>query len=107
MLKNIKRKKNTKIQKRSSCCGAAETNPTRNHKVADSIPGLARWVKDQHCHVLWRRSQTWFGSWSRLAAVALIGPLAWESSYAVCAALKKKKKKNAKNKIKTYYEEVI
>ena len=22
------------------------TNPTRNHEVVDSIPGLAQWVKD-------------------------------------------------------------
>ena len=22
------------------------TNPTRNHEVADMIPGLAQWVKD-------------------------------------------------------------
>ena len=22
------------------------TNPTRNHEVSDSIPGLAQWVKD-------------------------------------------------------------
>ena len=30
----------------SSCCGAAETNPTRNHEVADSILGLTQWVQD-------------------------------------------------------------
>ena len=26
--------------------GTAETNPTRNHEVACSIPGLDQWVKD-------------------------------------------------------------
>ena len=26
--------------------GAVEMNPTRNHDVAGSIPGLTQWVKD-------------------------------------------------------------
>ena len=30
--------------------------------------------------------------WHRLAAVALIGPLAWEPPYAACVALKRQKK---------------
>ena len=55
---------------------------------------------------LWCRSQTWFGSallwlWCRLAAIALIRPLAWEPPYAMGAALerlKKKKKKKRKEK---------
>ena len=33
-------------KKKSSHCGAAETNPTGNHEVEDSIPGLTQWVKD-------------------------------------------------------------
>ena len=31
--------------------------------------------------------------WNRLAAVVQIQPLAWELPYAMCVALKKKKKK--------------
>ena len=30
----------------SSHHGTAEMNPTRNHEVADLIPGRAQWVKD-------------------------------------------------------------
>ena len=30
----------------SSYCGSVETNPTSIHEYADSITGLAQWVKD-------------------------------------------------------------
>ena len=33
-------------QPRSSPRGTAETNPTRNHEVVGSIPGLTQWVKN-------------------------------------------------------------
>ena len=56
-----------------------------------SLDGLRIWC----CHELWYSHR--HGSdpallclWCRPAAVALIGPLAWESPYAVGAALKKK-----------------
>ena len=68
---------------RSSCHGTAETNPTRNHEVVGSTPGLAQWVKD--LALLWL--------WCRSAAVAPTGPLAWEPPYAVGVSLRSKKKK--------------
>jgi len=39
-----KKKKNEDL--RRSHCGAVEMNPTRNHEVSGSIPGLAQWIKD-------------------------------------------------------------
>ena len=33
-------------KKRSSHHGTAEKNPTRNHELAGSIPGLAQWIMD-------------------------------------------------------------
>ena len=35
-----------KASERGSRHGTAEANPTRNHKVESSIPGLTQWVKD-------------------------------------------------------------
>ena len=50
------------------CRGAVEMDPTRNHRVAGSIPGLTQWVKD--LSLLW----LWCGTQMRLrsgVAVAL------------------------------------
>ena len=63
------------------------------------LSGLRIW----RCLELWCRSQThldptllWL--WSRLAATAPTGPLAWEPLYAVGTALKSQKKKKKKTK---------
>ena len=42
--------------------------------------------------------------WHRLAAVAQIGPLAWEPPYATGAALKKKKKKKGESERRKWNE---
>ena len=51
-----------------------------------SIPGLDQWVKGPALPELWCRP----------AATALIRPLAWDTPYAVGAALKDKKEKKEK-----------
>ena len=77
------------------------TNPTSIHDYEGSIPGLSQLVKDPACCELWCRSKTWVDPvllwlWYRLAAAALISPLAWKriSICCMCGSEEKEKKKS-------------
>ena len=81
----------------SSHCDAVETNPTGNHEVACSIPGLPQ----RCCRELWCPLKSWLGSHVAVAvAVAVAGsgssdltPSLGTSICCRCGPKKAKKKK--------------
>ena len=88
----------------STCCGAAEANPTRNHEVAGSIPGLFSELRIWRCRELWWRLQTWLGSAVAVAVVqAGSCSAAWTPSLgtSICCGYGPKKT-NKQNKTKKH-----
>ena len=87
-------------------------NLTSNLEDVGSIPGLTQWVKGSGIVMSYgvrlRLGLDPALLWCRLAAAALIPPLAWELPYAMSAALKgqtrqnKKQKNSQKNKQETH-----
>ena len=84
-------------------------NPTRNHKIAGSIPGLAHRAKGSgiavSCDIGHRcgadLALLWL--WCRLAATAPVGSLAWEPPYATGAALEETQRQKQTNKQKNSF----
>ena len=77
------------------------TNPTRKHGVEGLIPGFAQWVGiavscGVGCRLGSDPALLWL--WCRPASTALIGPLAWEPSYAVGSGPRNGKKTKKKKK---------
>ena len=68
------------------------TNPTRNNKVAGSIPAVSCGVG---CRLGLNPMFWWL--WRRPVATALIQPLVWEPPYAEGAALEKAKRAKKKS----------
>ena len=86
------------------------TNPTRNHEVVGSIPGLTQWVKDlaqavAHTGCRCGSDLVLLWLWHRPAAVALVRPLAWEPPYAGFVALEKTEKKKKGLFISTFFRD--
>ena len=85
-------------------------NPTRNHEVSGSIPGLAHSVTHSgyrsgiavSCGIGHRcgSDQALLWLWRRLVATSLIIPLAWELPYAMGAVLKRQKRTKKKEEVK-------
>ena len=76
------------------------TNPTRNHEVVGSIPGLTQFGDAVSCGVsrLCGSDPALLWLWCRLGTIAPIGLLACEPPCATGAALEKtKKEKKRKN----------
>ena len=83
----------------SSYRGSMETNPTRNHEVVGSIPGLLSGLRIWYCHELCCRSQTRLGSHVAVTMV-LAGGYSSDSTLSlgtsVCHKCSPKKKKEKK-----------